>query len=139
MVGAAISGQPKSVACGEKTLKRFGHLFGKTRPAITVATITASFTLEKSLSMSSLSNARLPSTTAPPVNVADASGAATHSGAPKTAKLQPELAAAARRHARRLDRQFGSLFLAVPKLKERYAAAIRKELPPRARPRSTAT
>src|SRR5215471_8482760 len=59
---------------------------------------------------------------------------APHAAAPKTAKLPPELAAAARRHARRITRKFQHLFLAKPKLKERYAAAILRELPPRPRP-----
>ena len=59
---------------------------------------------------------------------------APHAAAPKTAKLPPELAAAARRHARRLDRKFQALFLADPRLKERYAAAIRRYLPPCPRP-----
>jgi hypothetical protein len=48
--------------------------------------------------------------------------------------LPPELAAAARRHPRRLTRKHQHWFLAEPKLKERYAAAILRELPPRSRP-----
>jgi hypothetical protein len=57
--------------------------------------------------------------------------AETAAAAPKTAKLPPELAAAARRHARRLTRKYQHWLLAEPKLKERYAAAILGELPPR--------
>jgi hypothetical protein len=81
--------------------------------------------------MATLPNARLASTP-PPVNVQDPPGAAPYSDAP--AKLPPEMAAAARRHARRLARKYEHLFLAEPKLKQRYAAAILKELPPRPRP-----
>ena len=46
------------------------------------------------------------------------------SGTVPPAELPPELAAAARRHARRLGRKFQRLFLANPKLKERYGAAF---------------
>jgi hypothetical protein len=79
-------------------------------------------------------NAPTSSATSLGQSVAEAPGTAPHSTAPKRAKLPPELAAAAHRDARRVGRKFQRLFLGDPRLKERYAAAIRKDLPPRPRP-----
>jgi hypothetical protein len=85
--------------------------------------------------MSTSPNVPILPATSPEENVVDAPGAATHSAnRHAAAKLPPDLAAAARGHARRMSRRFEHLFLADPKLKESYAAAIRKDLPLRPRP-----
>src|SRR5215472_432637 len=88
----------------------------------------------KGVKMSIPPNAPTSSATSVGQSVAVAPGTAPHSAAPKTVKMPPELAAAARRHARRMGRKYEHLFLADPKLKESYAAAIRRDLPPRPRP-----